>query len=109
MDVVCREKDIEKWLKEKIERAGGLAFKFVSPGSTGVPDRLVILPGGRVHFLELKSETGRLSSLQIWQIGRLKKLGCDVRVIRGISDAKRWWKEVMPDEVHTARLSEASD
>ena len=40
-----KEKDIEKYLRDEIKKVGGIAYKFVSPGNSGVPDRLVLLPG----------------------------------------------------------------
>ena len=68
-----REKDIEARVKKGIEDAGGLFFKFTSPGNDGVPDRIAVLPG-RTVYVELKTKTGRLSKLQRYQIGRLLKL-----------------------------------
>ena len=50
-----RERDIEKWLRQKIEQMGGIALKFTSPGNDGVPDRIAVLPGGQVWFIELKT------------------------------------------------------
>lgn len=59
------EKDIEKKLRQKVERLGGFCLKWVCPGWSGVPDRIVLLPGGRIHFVELKRpKGGRLSKLQ---------------------------------------------
>ena len=55
------EKDIEDWLNKQIEKMGGLAFKFVSPGNPGVPDRIYILPDGRVWFVELKQQLGKVA------------------------------------------------
>ena len=49
-----REKQIEDHLRNKVKKLGGRAYKFVSPGNSGIPDRLVILPGGKVGFAELK-------------------------------------------------------
>lgn len=81
---------------------GGLAYKFVSPGSVGVPDRLVVLPGGRVVFVELKSDSGRLSRMQVYQIERLRELGADVRVVKGQEEVRKfldWVRGVKQDEV----------
>lgn len=50
-----REHDIEKYLRSEVKKLGGKAYKFESPGNNGVPDRLVLLPGGRVYFVELKA------------------------------------------------------
>ena len=45
-----REQDIERNLTRQVKQLGGLCLKFVSPGTAGVPDRLIILPSGRVVF-----------------------------------------------------------
>lgn len=76
-----REKDVERHLRDKVKAAGGRAYKFVSPGNDGVPDRIVVLPGGRVYFVELKAPGKKPSSQQELQIGRLLDLGCNVHVI----------------------------
>ena len=81
------EKNLEKWLGTALRRMGCLYLKFVSPGSPGVPDRLVILPGGKVIFLELKADGGQLSRIQRRQIELMRKQGSDVRVLRGMVDA----------------------
>jgi len=56
-----KEKIIEDYLRDQVKAIGGKAYKFVSPGNAGVPDRLVCLPGGKVLFVELKG-TGRKST-----------------------------------------------
>lgn len=79
-----REKDIEKKLVSGIRKLGGVAFKFVSPGNDGVPDRLVILPGKPPIFVELKKENSKLSGLQKVQIRRLRQdLGQPCAVLYG--------------------------
>lgn len=78
-----READLEARLVREVEALGGAAYKFVSPGQVGVPDRLVVLPGGRVLFAELKAEGGRLSRMQLYQISRLRRLGAEVWEVRG--------------------------
>lgn len=88
------EKDIEKRLGDLVKKRGGLYFKFVSPMNPGVPDRIVIAPDGRVIFVELKTEIGRLSSIQKWQIDRMKANGADVRKIAGMDQAKDFVREV---------------
>lgn len=77
------EKEVEKKLVSGIRKMGGRAYKWVSPGANGVPDRIVILPHGRIIFVELKTETGRVSKLQKMQHVILARLGCDVRVLYG--------------------------
>jgi len=48
------EAEVEAYLQKKIKSAGGRAYKFVSPGNRGVTDRLVLMPGRRIYFVELK-------------------------------------------------------
>ena len=50
-----RESIVEKKFAAEVKKRGGLAVKFVSPGFNGVPDRLVLFPGGRMAFVELKA------------------------------------------------------
>lgn len=88
------EKDIEKKLVAGVKKLNGRAFKWVSPGTAGVPDRIVILPQGRIYFVELKTESGYLRPLQKIQIGLLQGLGCQVRVLRGIEDVNSFLEEV---------------
>lgn len=76
------EKDIERHLTRSIGRMGGYCLKWVSPGRAGVPDRIILLPGGRVLFAELKRPVGgRPSALQIKWVGILRKLGFTVELI----------------------------
>lgn len=90
-----RERDIEKWLRDKIRQMGGIAMKFTSPGNDGVPDRIAILPGGQVWFIELKKDGETPTKIQEWQIERLRKLGCNVTVITGMEGARAWIWEVI--------------
>lgn len=70
------EKEIEKKLRLAVEKHGGLCLKWVCPGWSGVPDRIVLLPGGCVVFCELKRpKGGRLSALQKWWAKKLIDLG----------------------------------
>lgn len=82
------EKDIERWLGNQLKKLGCIYMKFVSPGNDGVPDRIVVLPGGSVIFIELKATTGKLMANQRVQISRLRKQGAIVFVLTGKLDAK---------------------
>lgn len=76
------EKDIERKLRQLVERHGGLCLKWVCPGWVGVPDRIILLPHGRIMFAELKRPTGgRISKMQDWWRDRLGKLGFRVYYI----------------------------
>ena len=88
------EREIEKKLADGVRKLGGRAYKFLSPANDAVPDRIVVLPGRVPKFIELKTETGRLSSLQNVQIKKLKDLGQDVRVLYGLEDVKRFLEEM---------------
>lgn len=88
-----REKDIEKVLVSGVKKMGGRAYKWTSPGNDGVPDRIVILPGMRPVFVELKTETGKLSALQEVQIKRLIELEQPVKILYGIEDVKNFLQE----------------
>ena len=96
-----REQQIEIRLKEKVEQAGGLALKFLSPGTAGMPDRIVLLPGREIYFVELKAPGKRLRALQLKRKKQLGNLGFKVYVIDSIQAVDSFMREVMPDEVHT--------
>lgn len=76
-----REKLVESALSRTVSRLGGIAYKFVSPSRSGVPDRIVVMPGGRVSFVEVKAPGGVLSELQKVEIARLRGLGAVVHVV----------------------------
>ena len=70
-----REKETEAKLVMADRKLGGLAPKFVSPGLDGVPDRLVLLPGGKIAFIELKAENRKMRPLQVRRKRQLESLG----------------------------------
>lgn len=79
-----REKIIETKLKNQAKNRGGLALKFVSPSFDGVPDRIILMPGGKVGFVEVKAPGKTPSPLQKSRIKMLKKLGFKVYVLDAI-------------------------
>lgn len=85
--VKMRESEIERRLVSAVKAARGLCLKWSSPSMRGVPDRICLLPGGRVVFVEVKSPTGKLSALQRVRIEQLAALGHDVRVINSEEQA----------------------
>ena len=89
-----RESAVEGRLTEMLRKRGALCLKFVSPGNPGVPDRIVLLPGGRVIFAELKAQSGRTGALQERQIARMRGLGADVRVLKGMEQVRGFVEEV---------------
>jgi len=81
MEVFMREKYIEQKLIKAVKAAGGLALKFMSPGYNGVPDRLILLPGGIVAFAEIKASGSKPRPLQDRRHEMLRQLGFKVYVI----------------------------
>lgn len=78
-----REKDIEKSLKDEVKKRGGIAPKWVSPGMAGVPDRLILLPKGKIAFAETKAPGEKPRQLQKAVMRKLGRLGFRVYVIDG--------------------------
>lgn len=89
-----REKQLEKYLRLRVEERGGVCMKFVSPGQDGVPDRIVVMPGGRVYFVELKTKTGKLSRIQKYQLKRLTDLDQICSVVYGKEGVKEFLKDL---------------
>ena len=79
-----RENTIEHDLVMEVKRVGGLALKFVSPGFDGVPDRLVLLQGGKMGFVEVKAPGKHPRPLQEARHRLLRRLGFKVYVLDGI-------------------------
>ena len=77
------EKKIERRLVRMTSQMGGMALKFISPGCDGVPDRLVLLPGGKVGFVELKAPGKKPRPLQVRRISQIRRLGFLVFVVDG--------------------------
>lgn len=73
-----RESVVERKFVTEVKKRGGLAAKFVSPGLDGVPDRLVLFPGGKVAFVELKAPGEKMRPLQVRRAKQLTALGFPV-------------------------------
>jgi hypothetical protein len=102
------ERDIERKLKNMVRKYGGRCLKWVSPGESGVPDRIVLLPGGRVIFAEIKRPIGgKLSELQKLWAKRLTDLGFQHWVLWSHEDLELF-KEVELDKVAVRQDEEKS-
>ena len=75
------EKQIEQELTKAVKNLGGIALKFISPGFDGVPDRLALLPNGKLAFVELKAPGKQMRPLQIKRKSQLESLGFKVYCI----------------------------
>mgnify|MGYP003297222271 CR=1 FL=1 len=85
-----REREIESYLRKRVEEHGGVCEKFIPDLDSGMPDRIVMLPGGVLVWVETKKpKGGKVSPIQLYQHGRLRKLGQAVEV---------GWTKVQADE-----------
>ncbi len=82
------EKKIEQELVKHIKANGGLCIKLNSSTMSGLPDRLVILKN-KIIFIELKAPKQKPRKLQTVIMGKLRSLGCDVRVIDNLEDIQK--------------------
>lgn len=90
------EKDIDKALGRMIGRHGGLCLKWVCPGWAGVPDRIILLPGGRIIFVELKRpKGGEIGRLQRWWGDKLRSLGFTHLWVKNHEDVKALEKSIV--------------
>lgn len=89
-----REHELEDRLCLGVERIGGHAYKFKSVGRRGVPDRIVVVPKGRVFFVELKAPGKKPSPAQAREHNRLRSLCCDVRVLDTVAAVDSFLEEV---------------
>ena len=78
-----REKLVEAALVKAVKEKHGLALKFVSPGLDGVPDRVVLLPHGKLAFVELKAPGEKMRPLQLKRKDQIEALGFRVYCIDG--------------------------
>ena len=92
-----REQEIELQLVRAVKNMGGRAVKFMSPGFDGMPDRLVLLPGGKCGFVEVKAPGKKPRALQRVRHEMLKGLGFKAYVL----DAKEQIEEIIND-IYTA-------
>ena len=79
------EKQVEQALRKAVRARGGLAVKFVSPGLDGVPDRIILMPGGRIAFAEIKAPGNKMCQLQVKRKRQLESLGFPVYCVDSIA------------------------
>ena len=88
------ERTIEQKLAARVKAMGGIAPKFTSAGFDGMPDRLVLLPGGRMGFVELKAPGRKPRPLQLVRHRLLRRLGFKVFVIDEINQIDSVLEEI---------------
>ena len=79
-----REKQIEQKLVHAVRKSGGMCLKFVSPNFDGMPDRLILLPSGKIAFAELKAPGKKPRPLQIARHKVLMGLGFRVYIVDSV-------------------------
>lgn len=88
------ERQIEQHLRDSVRNLGGWCLKLVCPGFTGVPDRLVLIPGGVMCFVETKRPGQHERRRQGFVQGRLRKMGfvvfSSVDSWRAVDDVLEW-------------------
>ena len=89
-----REKSVERRLVKAVRDSGGLALKFVSPGMAGVPDRLVLFPGGRLAFCEVKAPGKKPRPLQAHRMAQLRELGFRVYAVDSMEKIGEMIREI---------------
>ena len=89
-----------------IKKAGGIAPKLTSPGTAGMPDRLIILPEGRVYFVELKAPGQQPRPIQLRQMARLTDLGVMVRIIDHPNQIQELIEEIQQQPTFKQHLKE---
>lgn len=101
------EADLEAYFRKRVRALGGYTEKIVGVTGKGCPDRLVLLPGGRMYLVELKAETGRLEPLQkVWHM-RASSLGTTVYVVVGREGVKMWLRRMTGASAPAARARKA--
>lgn len=78
-----RERQIERKLVKAVKAAGGIAPKLTCPGFDGMPDRMVLMPEGRIGFIEVKAPGEKPRLLQLSRHRLLRRLGFKVYVLDG--------------------------
>lgn len=95
-----QERDVEKYLSRKVkEELHGRAFKFVSPGFNGVPDRIVLVPWARIYFVETKAPGKKMRKLQEWVANEIRRLGFKVLLIDTKEKVCNFISEVQNNEI----------
>ena len=93
-----REREIEGKLRDAVKAMGGVCWKFTSPGTAGVPDRIILMPKGRMAFVETKAPGEKPRALQHSRHWLLKRLGFKVYVLDNKADIQKIIEEVMHNE-----------
>lgn len=102
--MTIRESQIEKYLIERVKAIDGLCWKFVSPGVSGVPDRIILIEG-RTYFVEVKTEGGRFEKIQYHRCRQIRDCGHTVDIVRSKEQVETLIERIR-NEVHPTSVSD---
>jgi hypothetical protein len=103
-----RERNAEQVLTKGVRDLGGMALKL-APTTAGLPDRLLLLPGGRVVLVEMKSEKGKRSPIQVHLHGKAAGIGHPVVTLYGMADTRRFLELLRSEGHRVVRGAELDD
>lgn len=89
IEKIDNEKDVEKYLRERVKELGGFYRKVVYQGRQGAPDDWCFFPGGKLVIVECKGPGGRLTRQQAAEIEQLGKAGYHVHVVFSRVDVEK--------------------
>lgn len=93
--IYLSENQLEEKLRKKIKELGGIALKFVSPGRAGVPDRIILMPQGKIYFVEMKSPRGEVNPIQKYVFEKFEKLGFKVHILNSDDAIKNFLEKII--------------
>jgi hypothetical protein len=89
-----RESALEQRFNRKVQQRGGQSYKICPEYCAGIPDRMVLMPGGRLYLVELKADDGALRPIQrVWH-ERARELGTTVVVLQGNAEVDAWLESI---------------
>ena len=106
---MAEERNVEEYIIGKVKSMGGKCYKFVSPGNNGVPDRIVMLPPGRVYFVETKAAGQKPRPSQLAVHREMESIGVRVWVLDSKAAADEFLREVAGSGIHSAQVPEHGD
>ena len=98
------EAKVENRLREGVKARGGVAVKFSAPGYRAWPDRLVLMPGGQIYFVELKAPKKKPTKQQLIRHRQIEDLGFYVTVLDSAEAVDYFLATKLDKPVHDAKL-----
>ena len=99
MMIYHSESQLERKLFERVKKMGGMCLKFVSPGRAGVPDRIILMPEGKIYFVEMKSPRGEINPIQEYVFEKFSRLGFKVHIINSDEAIKNFLQEIYNEQL----------